>query len=261
MAWLDFSSKSTSETFAPTVGGQSTSGNVAPVVVTGDKSSHGVTINQSDQGAIAGGLATANEAINGSRELGVIAGQIADRSLTENAFVADTAIRTGGDIFRDAVGFGQGILDGAAGLVRDALQESSYQQERAIMAAESAFNNARAVTGEAIDSNTQISRDSIDLSRSVVDLTESLNQQNIDYQEGVFTQGVGFLANTVEDVTSTFAASDASRAQETQQNLAAITELATAVQTGGESINANVNKAIAALAIAMGGFVAWRALK
>lgn len=238
MGLFDSSSRSSSRTNANTVGGQSTSGSVAPVVVSGDNGSHNVVIDQSptDYGAVTS------------------ARDIAGRALDSNDYAVNSAIGGMGDAVRDIIDFGGNIVTGAGNLISDVIRESTYQQEQAMRAAQSAFAEAGITTGKAIDSNTLISQDSIDLARDVVGLTGELNQQNIDYM----TSGFQTVNNTVEAVTDSIQASDAARAQMNSEQLGAITELATAVQTGGESINANVNKMIAVVAVAGIGLVAWR---
>jgi hypothetical protein len=249
LPFFDSSSKSSSETFAPTVGGQSTSGDVAPVVIKGNDASNSVNINQTttDNGAM-------QVAENIASGYGAIASDIVGQGLNNSSYVADTAIRTAGDSLRDVISFGGNILDGAANLVKDAFEQSSFQQAEAMRAANAAFADASKTTGIAIDSNTLISQDSIELARDVVGLTGEINQQNIDYM----TSGFNTVNNTVEAMTDSLQASDAVQAQMNSEQLGAITELATAVQTGGESINANVNKVIAVVAVLGIGLVAWR---
>lgn len=185
---------------------------------------------------------------------GNIASNIASNAMNNSSYVADTAIRSSGDVVRDALSFGGNIVDGAAALIKDMFQETTYQQEQARAAASAAMAEASRATGHAIDSNTLISQDSIALSRDVIDLTGELNQQNIDYM----TNGFLTVNNTVEEVSDSLAASDQARAKLNSEQIGALTELATAVQTGGESINANVNKAIAVAAVIGIGLVAWR---
>ncbi|GFZ83911.1 hypothetical protein GCM10011403_29380 [Pseudohongiella nitratireducens] len=238
MALWDSSSSSSSKTSANTVGGQSTSGPVSPVHVSGEGGSHTVVIDQSQ---------TDFDAINAGKD-------VAGRSLDSIDYAVDKALGTSGDVFRDMLNFGGNIVTGAGNLISDVIKQSTFQQEQAMLAAQAAFADASKTTGIAIDSNTLISQDSIELARDVVGLTGELNQQNIDYM----TSGFNTVNNTVEAMTDSLQASDAVQAQMNSEQLGAITELATAVQTGGESINANVNKMIAVVAVLGIGLVAWR---
>lgn len=254
---FDSSSRSVSSTEANTIGGQSEWGPVAAVNVGGDKSAHSVQVVHNtqlvDHGAmqvaqnIAGaGLSVANDiAANG---LGV-----AQDVATDGLSVVSDALYTNESVINTVVSMGERVMDGAANLVRDAMREASFQVESALAAGAAAaadgLATGAAITRDAIDSNTLISRDAMDLSRSVVTLTDDLHSTN--------TQ---FLSNTFNEFTDTVTRLDASRNEESASTLEAITELATVVQTGGESINANVNKMIAGLAIVTAGFIAWRAL-
>lgn len=269
LPFLDTSSTSTSNVFAPTVGGQSETAPVAPVVIDGNRSNQSVTINQTQTFTDLG-------AIEAASNFAIDAGMIAE-NMAQNAFDTtnnitgrgldvvergvETVVRTSGDNLRDLIGFGQGLLDGAAGLVRDALKETTYQQQQAQAAASAAIADAARQTGIAIDSNTMISRDSIDLSRSVVDLTGELNEQNIMFLTDANKLQSETLGGAVSEVTESLEFMEAARGQESQRNLAAIQELATTVSTGGENLQANMNKLIAGLAIVTVGFVAWQAVR
>ncbi len=263
MALLDTSSRSSSEVFAPTAGAQSESGSASTLVIDGERSNQSVTINQqlTDLGAIDLGKNIGMVAENVATSGLIVGNNIAGRSLDVVDRVTDTAIRTTGDTFRDAVGFIQGFADGAASLVRDAFRESTYQQQQAQAAASAAIADAQKTTGQAIDANTQISRDSIDLSRSVVDLTGELNAQNIAFLSDSNQLTAETLGGVVSDVTDSIGYIEQARGQESQRNLAAIQELATTVQTGGENLQANMNKAVAAIAILTVGLVAWQAVR
>ena len=257
-----FNSKSSSTTNAPTTGSQTSNAPSSAINVSGDKAQHNVTVNNTstDYGAVAGSLAAIDDAIFESAELGqmgVDAGtDIARQGLQSGVYVAEgglrlaeTAVYQSGDSLRDIIGFGQGILDGAAGLVRDALQEASYQTANALATAEAGVAAGQAMTRDAIDSNNAITKDSLMLSQSVVELTDDL-----------YAESAGFLRGTMTDFTDTVVRLDDSRNKESAQTLDAITELATVVQPGGESITAHVNKLIAGIAIVTAGAIAWRAL-
>lgn len=228
---LDSSSRSTTK--APTTGSQTSNAPASSLNVDGYRANQTINVNNTstDHGAIAGSLEAMAEVYGDATALG------------------QDAIYQSGDSLREVIGFGQGILDGAAGVVRDAIREATIQTENALATAEYGMAHGAAMTRDAIDSNTLISRDAMDMSRSVITLTDDIHRSNVD-----------FLGSTFDEFTDTITRLDNSRNAESSASLEAITELATVVQTGGESINANVNKMIAGLAVVTAGFIAWRAL-
>lgn len=255
MSFSPFSSKSDSVTNAPTTGSQTSNAPSSALNVNGSRSNQNITVNNTvtDHGAVAGSLESINEAIQNSSTVardGIDGGvTIARDAIDSNTYVTETAIYESGNSLREIIGFGQGILDGAAGLVRDAMKEASFQTENALATASDGIAAGQAMTRDAIDSNNMITKDSLQLSQSVVDLTDDL-----------YEQSQSFLRGTMTDFTDTVIRLDNSRNAESSASLDKITELATVVQTGGESINANVNKMIAGLAIVVAGAIAWRAL-
>lgn len=272
-----FSSSSRSTTNAPTTGSQTSNAPSTALNVSGNRSNQNiyVTNTQTDHGAIEFMGEWTGDALFAFEEMarnnadmaasiardgldagtsiardGIDAGtMIARDGIDANVRVTETAIYESGNSLRDIIGFGQGILDGAAGLVRDAMQEASFQTANALATAEAGVAAGQAMTRDAIDSNNMITKDSLMLSQSVVNLTDDL-----------YAESAGFLRGTMTDFTDTVVRLDDSRNKESAQTLDAITELATVVQTGGESINANVNKMIAGIAIVTAGAIAWRAL-
>lgn len=251
-----FSSESSSSTLAPTTGSQTSNAPSSSNSVSGNKGNTTINVSNTatDYGALEGSLALVDEVIRNSSTVardGIDAGVTLGRdAIDSNTYVAETAIYENSNSLRDIINFGQGILDGAANVVRDAMREASFQTENALATAEYGIAAGQALSRDAIDSNNAITKDSLYLSQSVVDLTDDL-----------YEQSQSFLTGTMTNFTDTVIRLDNSRNAESTNTLDKITELATVVQTGGESLNANFNKMIAGLAIVTAGAIAWRALK
>ena len=148
------------------------------------------------------------------------------------------------------VGFGNAARD----LVEDSLVRNQEVTEAAIASSNRAIEEgldfgrrSLDTVDDAIISNENIARESILLASDVSDLVEDIHVTNVDYLTNTNSEFVGAL----EDM-------DESRNQTTAQVLEAVGDLATVVQTGGDSITESVNKAMLLAGLALAGFVVWR---
>lgn len=100
---------------------------------------------------------------------------------------------------------------------------------------------------DAIISNENVVREGFYLAGDLVNTVERIHGNNTE-----------FLTTTNQELFTTLEELDESRAIQTGQVLETVGELATVVQTGGESITQSVNKAVVIAAIAGMAFVTWQ---
>lgn len=243
---------STSTTNAPNAAGQTSQGSVVNLNSNTSKSNTSTTVNitSTDNGAVSDSLDalkeiasdTVGEAISAARS-------VADGGTK----VAVTSLDNGLEGLQDSLDFTSRVLTGVERAFNKSIDANVTVTTESIKRAEQAAANA-------IASNEDISKRALDQARSVLDLTDSLNEKNLvafKYGVDTFTRSATTLtSNVLESVADI----EQARSVETQQSTKAIKELAEVVQTGGESIQANINKIVMIVSVLVVGVVAWRAV-
>lgn len=222
-----FDSTSVSETNAPNVGVQT--GNAPGVSLNVDtyKSNSDVNITQTDHGAIGSALDTVEDIAS------------------DAVFAGESAIKEGGDLGQSAIGSSElnlkrtlsflgGTLAGVGKLVKTAIQENSDNLRRSLDTADQSVKGIKDVAIEGFD-----------LSQSVLDTTEDIHKENTFFLTDTFEQ----FQQQTESVVDTIEELEAGRNSQSNKVLDTVAELATVVQTGGESIVAGANKYIGIAAI------------
>lgn len=251
MSGLDFSSESNSTVKNPTIGSQVETGSAGALNVDGYKSNQTINLTQTntDYGVIGGALGFAGDAV-----------AALVRSVTDvvdgNEAVSRAAIASNESVAVEAMNSVERGYAGAGALLEKGLSEILYFGERSL----DSVNNA-------VDGANRIASDALFQAGSIVNLAENLNNQNTYFLQDVNRQNSLLVGSVVDrvtdstgDVINTITDLEESRMIESGQVIKTIKELAEVVQTGGESIQQNVNKMVVVAVVAVAGIIAWRAL-
>jgi len=128
-----------------------------------------------------------------------------------------------------------------------AVQESA---QAALDSADAARGQALEFGNDALDVVSDAFQDQTTVTRSVLDLADEVTTRSSLY----FLDGLNTVATTVEDLND-------SRADESENVLAAVTKLGETVSTGGENLRTEANKIFNLAMIAILGLVAWYAVR
>ena len=174
--------------------------------------------------------------------------------------LAETAIIEQGILAGDAVGDSLGTV-----------REGIYSNEIVVGEALDFGRRALDTVDEPIISNENIIRDSIaatvantarafGLAADFATETRINNERNNETFERISRESIDAVASSTDAVLTSLENVDESRSLESQTVLEKVSELATVVQTGGESITQGINKTIGVAALVVVGFIAWGAV-
>lgn len=173
---------------------------------------------------------------------------------------AEQAFLSAGDIVKYVVGSSESIslaaIQSNNDTTRNALEFGASVVNDAFDYGKSVTRDSIAGMGESIGEVGRIANEALYQSQSVVGLTEKITAQNSYFMQDIGRQNTALVGDVIQTVTDL----EESRLLESGNVIKTIKELAEVVQTGGESIQTNVNKLVTLGALAVAALIAWRAL-
>ncbi len=209
--------------------GQTNDGHVASVNTDGN-----VSISQfvTDGGLIAG-----------TGEIAGLAFDFVEDSNREDNLLIRDALNAGGKFVGD-------ISQRAFDLARDSIFSVESSAAAAAAASKQATQESLDFGRDALFVVSDANKANVDLTISTLDFADDLNSANLDFLD----RRAGEFVTVIEDL-------DESRSLQSESALNTVAELAQVVQTGGESLQYSVNKALGVAAILMVGVVAWASVR
>lgn len=197
-----------------------------------------------------------NETINdsdsaaGQSNNGAVVSTVADGAVTINLEevtpqIVGPLVSQAAETHKDNLNTFEFIVSEAGGAIKnlivDTLAKSERDNQRFLDAAAAANARADGTVRDALQANT-------DVTVSVLDFAEDLNTENQSFLKTTFQTFVG----TVEEFNE-------EAALNRSESIEAIEGLSETVVTGGENLQANMNKLIAVASLVTVGFVTWAA--
>lgn len=231
MTWLgnESTTNQTTNNISPAAAGQSGEGHVASVNSEGN-----VSVSQ---------FVTDGGLVDGSIELADLAFEFVGESNREDNLLIRDALNAGGSFVTD-------ISQRAFDLARDSIFSVKSSASAAAAASQQATQESLDFGRDALFVVSDANKANVDLTISALDFADDLNSANLDFLD----RRAGEFVTVIEDL-------DESRSIQSENTLNTVAELAQVVQTGGESLQYSVNKALGVAAILMVGVVAWASVR